>query len=838
MHKNLLSLFWLDVRYAVRAFSHRPAFTAIVVLTLALGIGSSVAIVSVANAVLLQPLPFEDPESLVLVWNRMTAANRPNAPVSGPDFLDYRNQTTMFEGFAGAIAVEGTLTGEARPEQVMVGWSTENLFELLGVRPFMGRDFEPADGTPIDPKKFLDPNAKLPPGVLLLTYGMWHRQFGADPRVLGRTIQLDGQASVVVGVLPREFRLYLPAYAGMPTNIDAWRVLPVDFSTNPRDGEWLTVVSRLKPEVTLEQAQAEMDALSARFREQFEHHKRVGMEIAVHSMHRDVVDHVRPLLLTLLGAAGFVLLIACANVANLLLVRAAEREREIAVRSALGGGQGRIVAQVLTESGVLAVAGGIVGLALAWGGIRALAAMEPKNLPRLEAVGIDGNVLLFTVAASFLAALVFGAVPALRSARPDLANSLKDRGSDAGGVRGNKVRTALVVAEVALSLVLLLGAGLLVRSFTNLKRVEPGFNPENVLTLSVPLPMFKYRTEDMRVSFFERLQHRIAALPGVDAVGGATPIPLGGGDQYWVQPYAREDGTEEDWNSNRADYRAVLPGYTQAMGIQLVAGRPLGDADNQQGALPVVVLDEKLASQTWPDGDPVGKAMQIVRFNAREMKLERTSVQVVGVVEHVRSESLIADGRGAIYYPYRFFPWWPMTLTVRGTGDPSGLLGAIRAEVEGLDPDVPVADVRPMDEYVADAMAPTRFTLTLIGLFALLALALACIGLYGVMSYSLRQRIQEIGVRLAFGAGARSIVSLIVGHGVALAFGGVVLGLVVAVGATRMASSLLFGVTPTDPVTFVGIPLLLVAVTALASYIPARRATKIDPVSALRLGSR
>jgi putative ABC transport system permease protein len=373
------------------------------------------------------------------------------------------------------------------------------------------------------------------------------------------------------------------------------------------------VVSRLA-EVTLEQAQAEMDSLAARFREQFEHHKSVGMEIVVNSMHRDVVDHVRPLLLTLLAASGFVLLIACANVANLLLVRAAEREREIAVRAALGGGRGRIVMQMLTESLVLAAAGGLAGLAVGWAGIRTVLAMQPDSLPRLETVGIDGNVLLFTAGASLLAAFVFGATPALKAGSPNLANSLKDRGSEGGGVRGNKVRTALVVMEVALSLVLLIGAGLMLRSFTNLQQVDPGFDPDDVLTLSVPIPFFKYRDADSRASFFERLQQRLAALPGVEAVGGVTPLPLGGGDQYWVQPYGRDNATEEEWAQNRADYRAALPGYTEAMGIQLISGRTLSAADNQAGGLSVVVVDDKLAEQTWPNEDPVGKAMQIVGF--------------------------------------------------------------------------------------------------------------------------------------------------------------------------------------------------------------------------------
>jgi putative ABC transport system permease protein len=833
-----LSSFLRDIRYALRSFAQRPGFTAVVLLTLGLGIGSIVAIFSVANAVLLKPLPFGDPDRLVLVWNRMENANRPNAPVSGPDFLDYKLQTTLFEDFAGAIAVEATVTGEERPEQVMLGWSTENFFQVLGVSPFIGRDFESEDATPIDPKVFLDPNSKLPPGALLLTHGMWQRNFASDPKVLGKTVQIDGQACIIVGVLPESFRIYLPVYAGMPTNIDAWRVFPIDFSTNPRDAEWLTVIARLKDGVTLERAQSEMDALAARFREQFQHHRNVGMEIVVNSLHQDVVAHVRPHLLILLGAVGFVLLIACANVANLLLVRAAEREREISVRAALGGGQGRIFAQMLTESAVLAAAGGVVGLGLAWAGIRLLVALKPTNLPRLEAVGIDGTVLLFAAGASLVAALVFGAAPALRAASPNLADALKDRGSDSGGVRGNKLRTALVVGEVGLSLVLLIGAGLMVRSFLNLQQVEPGFRTERVLTVSVPLPFFKYRDPAARVSFFDRLLDRLEALPGVEHAGGATPLPLGGGDQYWVQPYGREGATDEEWNSNRADYRAILPGYTEAMGIRLVAGRTMTDADNREGALRVVLVDEKLAEQTWPGEDPVGKGMQVVDFNTETFEIQRASVQVVGVVEHVRSESLTSDGRGQIYWPYRFFPWWPMTVTVRGASDPLALVGAIRSEVEALDPDVPIADVRLMEDYVADAMAQPRFTLTLVSLFAALALLLASIGLYGVIAYSLRQRIQEIGVRVAFGAGESSIVRLLVGHGMALTLAGVGLGLAVALIVTRMASSLLFGVSAIDPITLAGVPLLLVGVTSVASYLPARRATRIDPVKALRGQSR
>jgi predicted permease len=434
--------------------------------------------------------------------------------------------------------------------------------------------------------------------------------------------------------------------------------------------------------------------------------------------------------------------------------------------------------------------------------------------------------------------LIFGAAPALRAGRADRANALKDRGSASGGVRGNKIRTALVVAEVALSLVLLIGAGLMLRSFNKLQEVDPGFETENVLTVSVPIPFFKYRDPEQRVQFFDRLKQRLEELPGVASVGGVTPLPLGGGDQYWVQPYGRDNATEEEWSSNRADYRAVLPGYVEAMGIELISGRAIASADNQPGALDVVLVDQKLADQTWPDEDPVGKAMQIVRFDFENMALKRHPVQVVGVVGHVRSESLSVDGRGAIFYPYRFFPWWPMSLTLRTKADPLSLIGALRSEVAALDADVPIADVKLMGEYVDEAMAPTRFTLTLIGLFAALALVLAAIGLYGVIAYSLRQRVQEFGVRMAFGAGSRSLVQLVVTHGLVLAVSGVVLGLAAALFLTRAASSLLYGVTPFDPVTFGGIPLLLVGISSLASYIPARRAARIDPVSALRGGSR
>ena len=831
---GFMRLLFEDVRYALRSFVRRPGFTAVILLTLGLGIGSNVAIFSVANAVLFQPLPYENPESLVLVWNRLLATDVDRALVSGPDFLDYQNETTQFEGFAGAFALSGTMTGEGVAEEVMAGWVTDNLFKVLGVSPMIGRDFSPEDAIAFDPALFTDPNAEAPPGALILSFGLWQRRFGSDPTVVGKTIQMDGQGSVVLGVLPPAFRVYLPEDAGMPTNIDVWRVVPSNMSEVARDAAWLTVVARMKDGVTLERAQQEMDALARRLRETYQEHANSNMQIVLNSMHGDVVSHARPVLLALLSAVGFVLLIACSNVANLLLVRASSRGREIAVRATLGGGSIRIIRQMLTESAVLASAGAALGLLLAWWGIRVLAALSPGNLPRVDSVAIDGSVLLFTAGATVVAAMLFGAMPALKAASPNLADALKDRGSDSGGVSGNKLRTALVVSEVALSLVLLIGAGLMLRSFAELQRVEPGFDSENILTLSVPLPFFKYPIAETRTDFYNQLRDRVVALPGVDALGAIVPLPLAGGDQYSIAAYGREGATEEEWNANSADYRYVIPGYLDALKVNLIEGRTLTMADNRSDALNVVVVDSTMAERTWPGESPVGRQLGLEWWNMETFSLDRKMVSVVGVVGNVRAETLANDGRETVYVPYSFGPWLPLTLTVRGKGDPSGLLPLIRAEVEALDPEVPVANVRFMESYVDDAMAQTRFTLTLIAVFAGMALLLASLGLYGVISYSVRQRTREIGVRITFGAHENDIVRLVVRQGMTLAVGGILLGLMVAFGLTRLVSSLLVGITATDPVTFIGIPVLLLAISGLASYVPARRAMRVDPVEALR----
>jgi len=823
-----------DLKYALRSFARRPLFTGVILLTLALGIGSNVAIFSVANAVLFRTLPFKNPEELAFVWTRLPKTNVARALVSGPDFKDYQAEATRFTGFAGAMALPGTLTGDGPPERITNAYVTWNMLELLGVRPILGRTHVAEDAFPIDPKQFGNPDAKLPPNKVVLSYGLWQRRFGGDSTVIGKTILLDGWGSLVIGVLPRDFRIYLPPDAGMPTNIDAWGILPSNIGDFERQAAWLTVVTRLKDGVTLEQGQEEMDRLAARLREVHQFHKTQELQIVVAGMHKDVVAHVRPALVALLGAVGFVLLIACANIANLLLVRASERGREIAVRAALGSGRGRMVAQMLTESLVLAAAGTVLGLVLAWQGIRVIKALSPANLPRIESVSLDGRAFAFAAAVAVVAAILFGLAPALRAVRGNLADGLRDRGTDTGGARGNKLRTVLVVSEVTLSLVLLIGAGLMVRSFAAIQKVDPGFDAKNVVTFNAPIPFLKYLTSQLRATFINQLGDRLAAIPGVESVGGVTPLPLAGGEQYSVGSYGRIGEADDAYRTNKADYKAVLPGYFETMKIALVSGRTFLRSDNEDQALDVAIVDAKLAARVFGKANPVGTQILVDHFNEKTFSMERIPVTIVGVVANVRSASLAAEGRETIYVPYVFQAFLPITFVVRTAADPAGLISRIRTEVTALDRDVPVADLSTLGSWVAEAMAPTRFLLALSSTFAGLALVLAAIGLYGVVSFSARQRTREIGVRVALGASDRDVRRLILGQGMIVAAIGIVLGLGASLALTRVVSSYLVGVSATDPVTFAGVPLVLLGVSALASYLPARRAMTIDPVRALR----
>ncbi|MEP6573735.1 MAG: ABC transporter permease, partial [Gemmatimonadota bacterium] len=823
-----------DVKYAARSFGRRPLFTAVILLTLALGIGSNVAIFSVANAVLFRPLPFKDPDQLAFVWTRLPSTSVARSLVSGPDYKDFQAQATQFDGFAGALAVSGTLTGDGPPEQVTNAYVTWNLLSLLGVQPVLGRNHVSEDAFPIDPKQFGNPDPKLPPGKVVLSYGLWQRRFGGDPGVIGKTILMDGWGSQVVGVLPKDFRIYLPADAAMPTNIDAWGVLPSNLGDFEREAAWLTVVARLKKGATLEQGQSDMDRIATSLRETHQFHATQKMQIVVGGMHHDVVEHARPALLALLGAVAFVLLIACANIANLMLVRASERGREIAVRAAIGSGRGRIVAQMLTESLVLSAAGTILGLLLAWAGIKVIKALSPANLPRIDQVSLDAGAFAFAATAAVVAALLFGLAPALRAVGGNLAEGLRDRGTDTGGARGNKLRTVLVVSEMTLSLVLLIGAGLMVRSFAEIQKVNPGFDPKHAVTFTSPLPIIKYLTSQSRANFVNQLGDRLAAIPGVEVVGGVTPLPLAGGEQYAVGSYGRIGESDEAYRTNIADNKSVLPGYFEAMKIRLISGRTFVRADNEEQAQDVVVVDQKFATRVFGRENPLGAQILVDHVNEKTFSMERLPVTIVGVVANVRSTSLVSESRETIYYPYVFQSFLPLTFVVRTATNPTTLMPQIREAVAALDKDVPVADLNTLQSWVTEAMAQTRFLLALTTTFAELALILAALGLYGVISSSAQQRTREIGVRVALGANEGQIRKLILGQGLIVAGVGIALGLIASVALTRVIASYLVGVSATDPLTFVGVPVVLLGVAGVASYLPARKAAGMDPVRALR----
>ncbi len=815
-----------DLRFAARGLARAPAFTTVALVTLALGIGANTAIFSVIDAVLLRPFPYGDPERLVLVWNRIEKSAIERAPVASPDLLDYREQARLFEGFAATNNVnEMTLTGDGAPEQVKIAAVTDNFFEVLGVTPAQGRSFTPEDGVPFPPGTFNGPATEIPSTGLIVGHGFWQRRFGGDPHIVGRRLWANGQPLEVIGVLPPEFQLLMPPDAGMPTDVDAWMPQRVDHGQRPRDQAWLRVIARLRPGVSLAQANAEMAEIAARQRELHDFHRSMGISIDVRSIQTDVVAHVRPILLALAGGVGFVLLIACTNVASLMLARATARQREMAVRIAMGAGRWRLIRQTLTEGAVLAALGGALGLVLSRWGVRWLLALRPPDVPRVEEAGLDTSVLLFTLGAASLSALFFAMVPALVTARTETTGALRDRSP----VSGLRWHGALVVAEVALALVLLIGAGLMAQSFLRLTRVDPGFQAEGALAFKVALPFPpRYRSPQNRALFYRQLEERLRALPGAEAAGSIFPAPLGG--RFWTGPYGHEGDPPEKWNEQEANFRSVTPGYFAAVGARLVAGRALveDDIENQR---PVAVVDEILARRLWPESE----AREVVgrRFGI-DLLGNRHDLEVAGVVEHIRHKDLTSDGSETVYFPFHLFPWSPMTVTVRAGGDPAGLAAAAEQIVSELDAEIPVYGLRTWNRAVHEAIAPQRFTLVLIAIFAGAAMLLAAVGIHGVLSYAVRQRTAEIGLRMALGAAQGSILRLVVGRSLLLVGLGVVLGLAAAAALSRSVSSLLFGIAPTDPATYAALAAVLMMVALAAAFFPAWRASRVDPMDCLR----
>ena len=825
-----------DLRQVFRALRKAPAFTFLTVLTLALGIGANTAIFSVVNGVLLQPLPYGAPDELVLVTHAFPDAGITGAALSGPDFITYREAADLFEGVVATFAVDTNITGDGDAEGAVISWVTPNFFDLLGVEPTLGRGFTEDDVVSIDPAIFDDPNATPPSLAAVLSHDVWQRRYGGDPSVVGRTLRINGQTVTVIGVAPRWFELHLPADASMPTDIDVWTLWPFELADmRPGPAGFVTVIARLDDGVSVEQSRAQMSAVLATITEGSQPHAQRRVQVEVTPLQEQSVAHVRPVLIVLFGTVAFVLLIACANVANLLLVRASTREKEIAVRAALGSGRVRIARQMLTEALVLALMGAVAGIALSSFGVDVLLTMMPESLPRAETIALDGSVLAFTLAVSVAAAILFGMAPFIQSSRLSPAGVLQERIST-GGRKRKRARATLTVLQVAVSVVLLVGAGLLLRSFSGLAAVDPGFDDENILSFRFALPVFEYRNGGMMRDFYLDLSRRLEAMPEVQSVGAVMPMPLADQSEGEIEGYTRNADDAEDFERHEADYRVVLPGYFQTLSIPLLAGRLFNDLDEENAAEnPVILIDRVMAERAFPGEDPVGQELSIWAPQGRfQEESGMRPARILGVVEAVRSADLASLGRPAIYIPMAYNPSYRMDYVVKTSAPSAALMALIRGAVREAGPTVPVLDVRPLSDYSRDALAPTRFAMTLLGVFAVVAMLLACIGLYGVLSYSVRERVHEVGVRMALGAAADIVLRMVIGQGVRLVLIGVALGLTGAFLLSHVMTGLLFGVSATDPLTYVAIAGVLVAVAVVACYVPAARAASVQPAVALR----
>jgi putative ABC transport system permease protein len=831
-------MFAKDLSFAVRTLRKNPAFTITAVLTIALGVGASTAIFSVVNAVLLRPLPYSHPEQLAMIETDMLArhvTNFPIAPGNMPDLLDH---ATAFEYIAAANSGPGTFVGEdGKSEQVIGAGVTPNFFTMLGTRIGFGRNFVASDGTPPPPPQIVngrpvppDP-ATQPPAMTILSHAFWQSRFGGDSSVIGKTVQIFGGPATIVGVAPADLRLEFPSGIGNDIQQpDLYSVFRIDWSTASRINVFLRVIGRLKPGASLGAARAQLAALTTDLQAKLPILKGANAVWRAEPMQADVVKDVRPAILALMGAVIFVLLIACANVANLLLVRASSRERELAVRSALGGSRGALVGQMLAESLVIACSGALLGLLFAKLGIDLLISIAPSNLPRIDDVSIDFIVLAFTAVIAFISALAFGMLPAWRASRPNLAQTLRAGGRSPGLHSGKYLRQGVVIAEVALSFVLLIGSGLMLRSFMVLEHVDPGFDPNGILTFTAFNARARTATE--RHAFASTLEKQLRAIPGVTAVTAASPLPLDGLDfnLRWGPPAAADNPSL----FQQAAVHFVLPGYFEAMRTKLIAGRTFTEADNDTTTTGIIV-DNLLAAKAYPGLSPqavVGKP-----FFARIVTNEAQNYHIIGVVEHERHLGLAKPGReGAFVVDGMTFFGAAGRWAVRTNGDPNRLVPAVRAALAQIDGQVPMGEVKPMSAYVDRAMAPTRFSLVLIAIFGIVAAVLAAIGLYGVLSTTVRQRTAEIGVRMAFGATNESIFRLMIGQGLALSAVGIGVGAAAALALTGVMekASMLISIKPTDPVTYVAIATLFIVIASVASFVPARRAASLDPNAALR----
>ena len=802
-----------DVRYALRRLLHSPGFAAVVIATLALGIGANTAIFSVVNAVLLRPLPYPAPDQLVTVFHHYPSLSNLEAGFAVPTYRDVGERTRTFDSYAVASSWAVNLTGRAEPERLPALRATAGYFRVLGTAPLLGRTFLPGEDQPGRDH------------VVVISAGLWQRLFGGRPDVLRSTLQLNGEPYQIVGVMPPSFRDFYMRQANL------WAPLafkPEQFADDKRTNEFLRMMGRLKAGVTVERAARDMTALGEQLKKDYPTQYPPDWTLKTRALAEEGRQTIRPALLVLLGAVALVLLIACANIANLLLARAAARARELAIRTALGATRATLVVQMLAESVVLSIAGGALGLLLAYGALRALVALNPSNIPRIEDIRIDTVVLVFTSLVSIGTGLVFGMLPALHAARADVQSGLREGGRSNVGDGGTIVRRGLVVAEIALALVLLVSAGLLIRSFARLQQVNPGFDPRNLVTLNVALPPAKYPTAAQQASFWDRALPQLASVPGVIGVAATSVMPFSGDGStgsFTVEGYQAPKGQPGPWG----DIRIVNPQFHRDMRIRLLKGRYLTDED-RDGSRPVAVVDDEMVRRYWPNTDPIGKRLT---FDDNPTATS-TWLAVVGVVEHAAHEGLDADRRVQLYLSYRQRPLPFFAIAVRTAGEPTQIVNALRAAIHAIDRDQPISQVRTMDELMGSAVAQRRLSTTLLAVFASLALLLAAIGIYGLMSFDVTRRTQEMGLRMALGAAQGSVLSLVVGQGMRLAGVGLAIGLVGAIAAGRLIEHQLFGIRMTDPATYAGVAALLAVVALAATMIPAIRATRVDPIEALR----
>jgi len=804
---------WQDLRYGARMLLKKPGFTLIAVMTLALGIGANTAIFSVVNGVLLKSLPYHEPERIVLLWGDVPSRDEHHTQVSATDVADWRKQNSVFEEVATFSNWSATLSGEGEPERLYGMQVGDGYFSVMRGQLLLGRIFTPEEQ--VDGKDY----------VIVLGYGLWQNRFGGARDVIGKKVYFSARPYTIVGVMPEDFQ---PLPANLVENqAQFYRPVAEAYNEEERGSRHLRAIARLKPNFSLEQAQSEMNLITQRLAD--EHPKsNTGYSVSLVTITEETVGGLRLALILLLLAVFAVLLIACANVGNLLLARATARQKEIVIRAALGAARGRLIRQLLTESLLIALMGGALGLLLALWGTELITSLGKEFIPSLSRVEIELPVLAFTLAVSAGAGILFGLAPAIQLSRPNLNEGLKEGGRVAGGSAGQqRLRNGLIVAEVAMAVVLLVSAGLLIRSIIHLHRASPGFNTGNLLTMNVWLPLAKYPDAPKWVAFYDQIKERIQALPGVQSAGLTSVLPISHNFdrrsfQVETQPVPR--GQEAD-----ADTYIVTPGYLRTMQIPLLKGRELMARDVAD-VEPVALISETFARRYWPGEDPLGKRIKFPGSAARPQPW-RT---IVGVVRDVKQYGVDKPSTMQIYLPEAQSPVSWLTLAVRTTGAPARMLNAIRTEIRSVDPDQAVFEVATMESLLAEAIAKRRFVMLLLAVFAALALTLAAIGIYGVMAYTVAQRTQEIGIRMALGAQTGDVLRLVVGQGMRLALGGVGIGLVAALGLTRLMTTLLFGVSATDPLTFVLIAVMLLLVALLACWIPARRATKVDPMVALR----